>query len=206
MTASVVDTANKAGDEGVEGNGRLTAATGVVLLVLLAVEGFTILQVRQLITLHVFLGIVLIGPALLKVGATVYRFLRYYGHDQAYVRKGPPPLILRVVGPFVVLTSLAVLGTGVGLLAVSPGQSSLLFLHRVSFILWFGFMTIDVLGHLQESIVLTWRDLTRASPRRRLRYTAVITACVLGVALAAALLPSASSWTGGGNQVHVEPR
>ena len=36
--------------------------TGAVLLVLLAVEGFTILRIGRLLTLHVFLGMLLLGP------------------------------------------------------------------------------------------------------------------------------------------------
>src|SRR3954451_9813552 len=62
---------------GVDGNSRLTAATGMVLLVLLAVEGVTILSVRQMITLHIFVGVMLLGPVLLKSGTTMYRFARY---------------------------------------------------------------------------------------------------------------------------------
>ena len=115
MTRAQVETA----DAGVEGNSRLTSATGVVLLVLLAVEGVTVLRVRQLITLHVFLGVVLIGPVLLKSGSTVYRFARYYRGTAPYRGKGPPPLLLRVLGPVVIVTSLLLLGSGVALLTVA---------------------------------------------------------------------------------------
>jgi hypothetical protein len=48
----------------VESNGRLTASNAAVLLVLLAAEGFTILGIRQMITPHVFIGMVLIPPVL----------------------------------------------------------------------------------------------------------------------------------------------
>ena len=61
---------------GVDGNTRLTAATGMVLFVLLAVEGVTLLSIRQLITVHVFVGVLLLGPVLLKSSSTLYRFLR----------------------------------------------------------------------------------------------------------------------------------
>jgi hypothetical protein len=47
---------------GADGNERLTAATGAVLLALFAAEGFTILSIHQLITLHFFLGMHLAGP------------------------------------------------------------------------------------------------------------------------------------------------
>jgi hypothetical protein len=90
--------------DGVEGNARLTSATGLVLLVLLAVEGYTILDVRGLITLHIFLGILLVGPVLLKIASTTHRFARYYLGAAEYVRKGPPHIVLRVIGPLVTVS------------------------------------------------------------------------------------------------------
>ena len=65
-TSRSVDAAANDVDAGVEGNTRLTSATGLVLLVMLAVEGYTILDVRGLITVHVFVGVMLVGPVLLK--------------------------------------------------------------------------------------------------------------------------------------------
>ena len=59
-------------------NARLTASNAVVLLALLEAEGVTILRVRALLTPHVFIGMVLIPPVLLKVASTGWRFARYY--------------------------------------------------------------------------------------------------------------------------------
>ena len=73
---------------GPEGNEQLTAATGVVLLVLLAVVGLTIVRIGQLLWLHMFLGLLLIGPVALKMGSTGYRFALYYARDRTYIRKG----------------------------------------------------------------------------------------------------------------------
>jgi len=133
--------------DGVVGNERLTALTGTVLLAGFAVEGFTILSLRGLLTLHIFLGMLLIGPVALKISSTVYRFARYYSGAAPYVRKGPPAPLLRVLGPFTILTSLAVLGTGVMLAVTGPGRGSWLLLHKASFILWFGVMVIHVLAY-----------------------------------------------------------
>jgi hypothetical protein len=72
---------------GVEGNSRLTAVDGMVLLVLLAVEGFTVLAVRQMITLHVYVGVLLVGPVLLKCASIGFRFVRYYARARPYVEK-----------------------------------------------------------------------------------------------------------------------
>lgn len=131
---------------GVEGNEKLTAMTGALLLVGFAVEGFTILQLHRLLYLHFLLGLVLIGPVLLKIGSTMYRFARYYTGALPYVRKGPPSPIMRVLGPLVVLTSVAVLGTGV-MLSVVGRSGPWLFLHKASFVLWFGVMTVHVLSY-----------------------------------------------------------
>jgi hypothetical protein len=102
---------------GVDGNSPLTASTGIVLTVLLLVEGWTVLDVRGYITLHAFIGLVLIGPIALKCATTMYRFTRYYTGQPGYVKRGAPPVLLRLIGPLVILSSVAVLGTGVALLA-----------------------------------------------------------------------------------------
>jgi hypothetical protein len=130
-----------------EGNERLTALAGAVLLVLFAVEGATILSLHRLLTLHFFLGMLLLGPVALKIGSTTYRFARYYTGAEAYVRKGPPAPLLRLLGPLVIITSMAVLGTGVALAFAGPDQGQWLFLHKASFVLWFAVMTIHVLAY-----------------------------------------------------------
>lgn len=132
---------------GAEGNERLTAMTGAVLLILLAAVGVTILKVHQLLTAHYFVGMLLVGPVLLKLGSTMYRFTRYYTGSREYVRKGPPAPLLRLLGPVVILTSVGVIGSGVGLAFAGPGNSLLLLAHKGFFVLWFGAMSIHVLAY-----------------------------------------------------------
>jgi hypothetical protein len=189
-------------DPGVEGNARLTCTTGMVLLALLAIEGITIISVRSLITLHVFLGILLIGPVLLKTGSTAYRLARYTG-ARPYVAKGPPQVLQRLLGPLVVVSSLMLLGTGVALLAVRPSDPGLLLQgHKASFIIWFAVMTIHVLGHLKDASLTTGRELRSvahgfATPGSGLRFALIALALVFGAVAAGALLPTASPWTTG---------
>lgn len=133
--------------DGPEGNERLTALTGAVLLIGFAVEGITVLSVGQLLTLHFFLGMLLIGPVALKICSTCYRFVRYYTGAGPYVRRGPPAPLLRVLGPFVIITSVAVLGTGVALAVTGPNAGPWLLFHKATFVLWFGVMTIHVLAY-----------------------------------------------------------
>jgi hypothetical protein len=122
--------------------------TGAVLLVLLAVEGFTILRLGRLLTLHFFLGMLLLGPVALKAGSVIYRFVRYYTGSAPYRRKGPPALLLRLLGPVIMLLTACVFGSGLMLAVTGPGQGPWLLLHKASFILWFCAMAIHVLAYL----------------------------------------------------------
>ena len=112
--------APQAESAGAEGNERLTAMTGAVLLVLLLVECYTILRVGRLLTLHVFLGMLLLGPVALKAGSVLYRFARYYTGSVPYRRKGPPAPLLRVIGPVIMLLTAVVFGSGVMLAVAGP--------------------------------------------------------------------------------------
>jgi hypothetical protein len=136
---------------GAEGNERLTAITGAVLLVLLLVECYTILSIGRLITLHVFLGMLLLGPVTLKATSVIYRFARYYTGSAPYKRKGPPALLLRVIGPVIVLLTAAVFGSGIMLAVTGPSYgppTGWLEIHRLSFIAWACVMTIHVLAYV----------------------------------------------------------
>jgi hypothetical protein len=132
------------------GNERLTAMTGAVLLILLLVECYTILRIGRLLTLHVFLGMLLLGPVTLKAVSVIYRFARYYTGSAPYRRKGPPALLLRLIGPVIVLLTACVFGSGIMLAVTGPGYGApggWLMVHRLSFIAWAFFMVIHVLAH-----------------------------------------------------------
>jgi hypothetical protein len=136
---------------GTSGNERLTTATGIVLLVLLAVIGVTLLRLSSLLWVHLFVGMLLIGPLALKLASTGYRFARYYTANPGYRRKGPPPAPLRMIAPIVVLTTIVVFVSGVLLLLIGPSSRSVLLpLHKISFIVWVAFTSLHVLGHLPE--------------------------------------------------------
>jgi hypothetical protein len=120
-----------------------------VLLVLLAAEGFTILSLRQMLTAHFFIGMLLLGPVALKLGSTFYRFTRYYTGSAPYRRKGPPAPLLRLLGPVVVAATVGVFGSGIMLAVVGPGHPwPWTFLHKGFFVVWFGAMAIHVLAYL----------------------------------------------------------
>jgi hypothetical protein len=173
---------------GVEGNARLTGSNAALLIALLAAEGVTILSIRSLLGPHVFVGMLLIPPVVLKTGSTLYRFLRYYQGAPAYVRKGPPAWVLRLLGPFVVVLTAVVLASGVGLMLVAqPWRGRLLFVHKASFVLWFAAMTIHVFGHLADTARLAPKDWIgragRHSPKAGARRWVLVASLLAGALL-----------------------
>jgi hypothetical protein len=176
-------------ESGVEGNARITGTFGAVIFVLLFAEGITVLRVRALISTHAFVGMMLIPFVIVKIASTGYRFVRYYRGDAAYAVKGPPSLFLRVLGPVVVGSTVALLATGVGALLMDRRTAWLVQAHKVSFILWFGAMTVHVVGHAFETPALAIADLRRTSSVRArnaamrivLLVIALLAAVVLGV-------------------------
>lgn len=152
---------------GPAGNARLTAWTGVLLLALFLAELVTLLDVRSLIGWHIAIGVLLIPPALLKTATTGWRIARYYAGNAPYRTAGPPPLALRVLGPLVVASTLAVLGTGVVVLLVDPATArdpwltvgrnpvDLLTLHKAAFVVWAVATGLHTLGRLVPAARLT---------------------------------------------------
>jgi hypothetical protein len=185
---------------GVAGNARLTAALAAVLLVLLTAEGVTIPLIGALRVEHILIGIALLGPVAGKLAGTGFRFARYYLGDSAYVRKGPPPLVLRLLAPGVVFTTVALFATGIALLLDGRPDDQLVFLHKAAFIAWFALMSVHVLGHLLEipgQALADWRQSGSSSPRLAgagLRLLVVTTALGVGVGLAMLAASAAGAW------------
>ena len=180
---------------GAAGNGRLTSLAGLALLVLLAVEGATIPAIRPLLSVHIFVGMLLLGPVALKLASTGYRFFRYYTGSREYVRQGPPAPLMRVlVAPVLVLSTLTLFGSGVLLIATSQ-RGPLLGLHKASFVVWFGATSIHVLAYTLRALSHVRADLgARRAGGRRLRLLALLLAVAGGAAVAVATYPLAHPW------------
>jgi hypothetical protein len=193
---------------GTRGNEQLTATTGVVLLILLPPLGLTIVRIGQLLWEHLFLGLLLIGPVMLKMVSTGYRFVRYYSRDPVYRHKGPPELVLRLIAPLVVLTTLVVFVTGVLLLFEGPShRGTLVLIHKVSFIVWLVFAALHVLGHLPGlggalRATPPTSETAGLSPGGGGRWLALIGALAGGVVLAVVLIPHFGVWTAPGALPH----
>lgn len=197
---------------GTTGNEQLTAAAGVILIALLAVIGVTLLRLRPLLSVHLFVGMLLIGPVALKLASTGYRFLRYYTASPSYRLKGPPPAPLRVIAPIVVVSTVVVFASGVALLFAGPGsRDTLLPIHKVSFIVWAGFTTLHVLAHLSRIPQALRADYGRSVELssdvsgRAGRRISLASALIAGAVLAVLVLPEFGPWLHSSGPFHHHP-
>lgn len=197
------------GTGGPAGNAQLTARLGLVLLVLFLAELVTLINVRGLITWHLVLGLLLIPPSLAKTATTGWRVVRYYTGAAAYRKAGAPPLLLRLLGPAVVVGTLCVLGTGLVLVALGPGPGraallvvigqrvSALTLHQAAFAVWGGATGLHVLARLVPAVRLALpsrRDGARL-PGGLPRAGALLATGALAALVAAVVLGLATGWT-----------
>jgi hypothetical protein len=182
--------------DGVEGNRRLTSITAIALLALLFVEGLTVLVgVRQEIRIHVFVGMLLVPPIALKLASVGYRFVRYYTGSVPYRAAGPPPWVLRALGPLVVLTTLTLFVSGIVLIVFGRSQLAL-DVHRLSFFAWLAAMALHVLGHVRRLpgvVAAEWPRRTRGHGTTA-RVAALGASLALGVILAALTVHLAGPW------------
>ena len=190
---------------GPAGNARLTAWTGMVLLVLLAVEGVTLIDVRGLISWHIVVGTLLVPPALLKTATTGWRILRYYRGERVYRAAGPPPMPLRVLGPLVVLSTMALLATGILVALIGPqsGRAGLwgtpaspLFLHQASFAVWVTVTSLHVLGRIVPALrIVSGRATSAGVDGRWVRLALLVVVLAGAVWLAVVVLGGSADWT-----------
>lgn len=195
------------GTGGPAGNAILTAWTGLVLLVLSVAELLTLVDVRGLISWHVAIGALLVPPALMKIGSTGWRVVRYYRGNPPYQEAGPPPTLLRLLGPLVVASTLALLGTGIVLILLGEqsGRSDLftvlgfrvnwITLHQGSFIVWGAATGIHLLARIVPALRLTFgRARERGVPGHAARLAAGLVVVVMAAALAVVLVGATGTW------------
>ena len=187
---------------GVIGNERLTALVSLVLLVVIIVELVTSAFLRIWLPAHTVVGVLLVGPLLVKIGSTGWRFLRYYTRAPAYVRRGPPPLVLRALGPVLLVTTLVMVGSGIGLVVTGPTQPFLL-AHVFSALVWLPLIAVHSLAHWSQvprRLADDWskRQGPRSQVGRGLRLGVNLSALLLGVIAVVLLFPAATplfSWS-----------
>jgi hypothetical protein len=196
---------------GPKGNERLTSSTGLVLLVLLGVETLTTLALRTFLNVHLFLGLLLLPPVALKLASTGWRFARYYTCNKPYVEAGPPRMLLRLLAPLLVASTLALFGTGIAMIVVGHRGGELRTLHTFSFVAWGVLIGLHVLAYLTRVLregTMDWRrnavDVVAGVRSRRAMLVGTLLA---GVILASATLPAQRTvLRHGGRRHHHERR
>jgi len=183
-----------------DGNERLTAAIGVLVLVPIAVEVATILLgVHTFMSLHVFVGLALIPPVLLKLGSTGWRFARYYTRSDAYVAHGPPRLAMRLLAPLLVAATVVLFSSGIAM-GILHGHALQVArrLHGPASVTWLVVVGVHVLVYLNRALASSRRDLRSASRPGATGATwrgyALATALILGILAGAATVPSQHRW------------
>lgn len=196
---------------GPAGNAALTSWAGLLLLVLIAAELVTLLDVIGLMSWHVGVGIALVALALLKTASTGWRIVRYYTGSAAYRSAGPPPLLLRLLGPLVIVTTLGVLGSGIALIALGQQASrrplvdalgfrvDAITVHQAFFVLFAVFTGLHLLARFVPALRLASGrrhpgDRGPRLPGATGRAAVLVAAAVAGVVALVLVLPSASGW------------
>jgi hypothetical protein len=178
---------------GVAGNARLTAISGMALLLLCVAEVVTVvLGATHVLTAHVVIGLVLTPVALVKIGSTGWRIVRYYRGDRIYTARGAPAMYLRILGALLILLTVALLGSGILTFAGPSGlYHAALTVHKVSFYPWVAVLVVHTFAHFAQALRLTAADLLARSRSRLAGCTArryvVLGALVAGTVLSLAL-------------------
>ena len=135
---------------GSAGNEVLTSINAVVLLGLIGAQLITVLALESMIKIHLFVGVVLLGPVLLKLASTGYRFLRYYTGARDYRAKGAPPAFLRVLAPVFVAATVGLFASGVVMLLNGSGEGAVRGVHVASFWVWIACLGLHVLLNARQ--------------------------------------------------------
>jgi hypothetical protein len=168
-------------------NEQLTAIVAAALVPLLLAEGATLLNVRALLTVHAFIGMLLVPVVAVKLVSAGWRMMRYYAGSEEYVLRGPPQVLIRVlVAPVLVASTIVLFGTGIALLALDQTEGTVVGLHKASFVVWaFAFGV-----HFLTRLGLLWRALRARVPGISLRLVAASLSVVAGLAVATMTLPA----------------
>lgn len=196
---------------GPAGNTRLTAWFGVALLCLLVVQIITLTDILGMMKWHVAVGLLLIPPSLAKVASTGWRIVRYYTRTASFRKAGPPPLLLRLLGPVLILSTLSVLATGLVVLWVGQLEGDrpvyTLFgstwsakdMHQASYSVWIFAAGFHVLARLVTALktIGLARSSATGVPGGAARSKAMLATASTAVALAIVAYPTGHSWTAG---------
>lgn len=183
-----------------EGNARLTAIIGNLILPLFVVAFVTALQAKSgLLSVHVAVGLVLAAVVGVKLSSVTYRMLSYYRGVVPYRQRGKPAGSLRLLGGTLGVLMMLLLGSGlVLLLGPSSAHAAALPVHKLSGYLAVIAVALHLVAHLRDSLQVGTGDLRRRAlrvPGATARWALLAGALVLGGAMAVLLTGHASTYS-----------
>ncbi|MHB1521022.1 MAG: hypothetical protein ACYCWN_06875 [Ferrimicrobium sp.] len=173
-----------------------------MLFVGLAIEGVTIVFIGQLISIHVILGMILLPIMAYKIIVATYRFAMYYLGAPDFKHAGPPEMLLRVIGPLLIATTVILMASGIVLVYAKPDTPTAAFwlnIHRDDFVAWFALMAFHVLAYARRAVGTSGYDLRYTRYHSLIgkqgRLISILLAMVIGVLLAWAVSPAIAQWS-----------
>jgi hypothetical protein len=161
------------------------------------VETLTTLSLRSYLPVRIFLGLLLLPPVALKLASTGWRLMRYYTRNTPYRLEGPPSLLLRMLAPLLVASTLTLFGSGVALIVAGHGGGTLLSVH-VSFVVWGLVMIVHVLAYIARTLRVGPADWLPHAEQvvagARSRRAALGGALLSGAIVALATYPAQQAW------------
>lgn len=135
----------------IERNKQMTAIAGTMLFILIIIELIITANLGGLISEHIFVGVLLTGPLVVKMCSTGYRFFRYYTKSPEFLKAGPPNLLLRLLAPFLVVTTILVFISGFGLVLGGQAHRGLYFkIHAASVALWLPLLAVHIYAYIRK--------------------------------------------------------
>jgi hypothetical protein len=164
-----------------------------------AVEVATILLgVHTFMSAHVFVGLALIPPVLLKLASTGWRFVRYYTRSTAYAEHGAPKIAMRLLAPLFVAATVVLFGSGVAM-GILHGHALEVArrLHGPASVVWLLLFGVHALVYLNRALVGSGREITAAEepvPGRRERVSVITAVVISGLVVGLATIPAQHRW------------
>jgi hypothetical protein len=179
------------------GNLRLTAVTGLGLVLLLVIVYGTGVLFGDLRPAHFFTGFFIIPLILAKLASVGWRFFHYYGRSAPYRAAGPPWLLPRVLAVPLVLSTIIAVSSGVVLWALGTQRGTWSTIHTDSVVILLLLVGVHLAAHLRRAVRAVHGDRTNTT--RWWRLGSVFLSVAGGVALASVMAIVEPTW-------HDQPR
>jgi len=183
---------NVAPTPNVDGNSRLTAIVGTVILPIFVAAFITgKLAASGALSAHVAIGLVIAAPIAVKLASVTYRMVSYYRGVPAYRRRGRPSSPLRLLGGALGAVTMLLVVSGL-VLAVGPSSAHqvALSIHKLTSYAAVLALALHLIAHLRAAVRLTTAELrphVLRVPGRRARLALLSASLVTGALLAVML-------------------